>query len=419
MPPKAKAGVVAQLSGTTSNESPNLGGRPKKQKVAFEEAAKDIALGKVQTITSLLGKRNVRPADDLGGSSSSPASAAPLSTSAVTAAPALRPAVRPFANSDELGQAVHSMFGYPPDHPPDAEVPEEYVKECKATLGSNLDFVRRALCTNEDFFFGPQKELILKLANELAAAAAAPNEPNGVAAAPAIPAAITTASTTAAAQPSPQRTSPQRTSPRRARAAAAATAEGGATAGAAAASTSAAAASASSDADDPSDGDSVAPDDSGPADPGLKAVLQGQKKKRFKAPSVAKGHGWKPVWLDTYDWLRSHPNKTRQEWDDTPDEAPEYLYCICCVTHPNVGHKDVLFRKVPQSIRSDKCANHMWDSCPTRIRQGVVNSQHERAYQRWKATCLTGHAETASSTPRPDPENVEDKPLSNLVRYAF
>ena len=106
MPPKAKAGVVAQLSGTTSNESPNLGGRPKKQKVAFEEAAKDIALGKVQTITSLLGKRNVRPADDLGGSSSSPASAAPLSTSAVTAAPALRPAVRPFANSDELGQAV-------------------------------------------------------------------------------------------------------------------------------------------------------------------------------------------------------------------------------------------------------------------------------------------------------------------------
>ena len=178
--------------------------------MAFEEAAKDIALGKVQTITSLLGKRNVRPADDLGGSSSSPASAAPLSTSAVTAAPALRPAVRPFANSDELGQAVHSMFGYPPDHPPDAEVPEEYVKECKATLGSNLDFVRRALCTNEDFFFGPQKELILKLANELAASAAAPNEPNGVAAAPATPAATTTASTTAAAQPSPQRTSPRR-----------------------------------------------------------------------------------------------------------------------------------------------------------------------------------------------------------------
>jgi hypothetical protein len=115
------------------------------------------------------------------------------------------------------------MFGYPPDHPPDhhpdAEVPEEYVKECKATLGSNLDFVSRALCTNEDYFFGPQKELILKLANELAAAAAAPNEPNGVAAAPATPAATTTASTTAAAQPSPQRTSP-----RRAHAAAAATA---------------------------------------------------------------------------------------------------------------------------------------------------------------------------------------------------
>lgn len=41
------------------------------------------------------------------------------------------------------------------------------MKECKATLGSNLDFVRRALCTNEDYFFGPQKELILKLANEL------------------------------------------------------------------------------------------------------------------------------------------------------------------------------------------------------------------------------------------------------------
>ena len=42
MPPKAKAGVVAQLIGTTSIESPKLGGRPKKQKVAFEEAAKDI-----------------------------------------------------------------------------------------------------------------------------------------------------------------------------------------------------------------------------------------------------------------------------------------------------------------------------------------------------------------------------------------
>jgi hypothetical protein len=38
MPPKAKAGMVAQLIGTTSNESPKLGGRPKKQKVAFDEA---------------------------------------------------------------------------------------------------------------------------------------------------------------------------------------------------------------------------------------------------------------------------------------------------------------------------------------------------------------------------------------------
>ncbi len=75
------------------------------------------------------------------------------------------------------------------------------MKKCKATLGSNLDLVSRALCTNEDYFFGPQKELILKLANELAAAAAAPNEPNGVAAAPATSAATTTASTTAAAQP--------------------------------------------------------------------------------------------------------------------------------------------------------------------------------------------------------------------------
>ncbi len=32
-----------------------------------------LTLGKVQTITSLLGKRNVRPVDDLGGSSSLPA----------------------------------------------------------------------------------------------------------------------------------------------------------------------------------------------------------------------------------------------------------------------------------------------------------------------------------------------------------
>jgi len=77
MPPKAKAGALAQLSGTTSNTSPNLGGRPKKQKVVFDEVCKpnDIApkdLGK-QTITPLLGKRN-RPAEhDLGDSSSSPA----------------------------------------------------------------------------------------------------------------------------------------------------------------------------------------------------------------------------------------------------------------------------------------------------------------------------------------------------------
>jgi hypothetical protein len=45
MPPKAKAGALAQLSGTTSNTSPNLGGRPKKQKVVFDEVCKpnDIA----------------------------------------------------------------------------------------------------------------------------------------------------------------------------------------------------------------------------------------------------------------------------------------------------------------------------------------------------------------------------------------
>jgi hypothetical protein len=73
-PPKAKAGAVAQLSGTTSNTSPNLGGQRNKKWSSNDIAPNDIApkdLGK-QTITPLLGKRN-RPADDLGDSSSSPA----------------------------------------------------------------------------------------------------------------------------------------------------------------------------------------------------------------------------------------------------------------------------------------------------------------------------------------------------------
>ena len=83
----------------------------------------------------------------------------------------------------------------------------------------------------------------------------------------------------------------------------------------------------------------------------IKAAAKAAKKPRPKAPEGAKGHPWKPEWLTDYPWLCTEPSKTRNEWEDTPKEAPDYIYCCCCVAFPTLGHKDVVQKKKKEAMR--------------------------------------------------------------------
>ena len=38
--------------------------------------------------------------------------------------------------------------------------------------------------------------------------------------------------------------------------------------------------------------------------------------------------------------------------------ARSHLYCVCCFTYPDIGHKDVMAKKKPQAVRGDKVTYH-------------------------------------------------------------
>eukprot|EP00966_Prymnesium_polylepis_P112563 2604373-Prymnesium_polylepis.1 len=81
----------------------------------------------------------------------------------------------------------------------------------------------------------------------------------------------------------------------------------------------------SDDGDGGNDGDREAAQTGG----GIKAAAKKGKKEKKRCPVGAKGHVWKPDWLSQFPWLRTEPQKTQDEWEDTKDLAPDYIFCIC------------------------------------------------------------------------------------------
>jgi hypothetical protein len=145
---------------------------------------------------------------------------------------------------------------------------------------------------------------------------------------------------------------------------------------------------------------------------GIKAAAQAAKKDRTKGPAGAKGHVWKPQWLGEYPWLRTEPSRTQQEWEDRSKEAPQYVFCICCCEYPNIGHKDVMQKRKPEAMRSDKLSNHQ-------------EASHDRALKRWMAKygalkeCDVTSELQPVRTPQAEPSaEFVEPPLASLVRTA-
>jgi hypothetical protein len=67
---------------------------------------------------------------------------------------------------------------------------------------------------------------------------------------------------------------------------------------------------------------------------GIKAAAKAARKPIKKQPVGARGHAWQPRWLDEHNWLRTTPSRTRAEWEDLPDEAPDNIFCIYCTKFP-------------------------------------------------------------------------------------
>ena len=78
---------------------------------------------------------------------------------------------------------------------------------------------------------------------------------------------------------------------------------------------------------------------------GLRKAAAAHKKQRTKGPEGAKGHAWRPAWLETHSWLRTCPAMSKQEWEARPKEAPDYIFCVACAMYPLLGHNDVLAKK--------------------------------------------------------------------------
>jgi hypothetical protein len=123
-------------------------------------------------------------------------------------------------------------------------------------------------------------------------------------------------------------------------------------------------------------------------------------------PERVKGHRFNPKWLDTYPWLRTEPDRTSAEWAALPEEAPRFIFCTCCVAAaPRAGQKDVLTKKVPESVRSDKIKAHS------------KHVAHIRALEVWKRRQLPDDSPSMpASTPASEALAAADVSLAALVR---
>ena len=135
----------------------------------------------------------------------------------------------------------------------------------------------------------------------------------------------------------------------------------------------------------------------------------GAARQRFKRPEGAKGHTWSPDMLTDFPWLRTFPDMLESEWEQRPNEAPEYIFCVGCYNYPSVGRAGVLTRKTKHAIRRDKCKEH----------QGVVgrpDPSHARAMVRWNAAHPPEPEPSAMVPVPPAAAAATAAPLASLVR---
>ena len=144
---------------------------------------------------------------------------------------------------------------------------------------------------------------------------------------------------------------------------------------------------------------------------GRKAAVERSRKGKQKMvrPQRVKGHTFQPRWLTANEWLRTFPDRTAAEWDELPAEAPEYMYCVCCVAASRGGAHDVLTKKKGTSVRGDKIAPHS------------QNEAHKRAFAAWKAAqpkpSASGSSPAATAVAIADSSiPAADLPLAALVR---
>ena len=149
---------------------------------------------------------------------------------------------------------------------------------------------------------------------------------------------------------------------------------------------------------------------------GVKAAAKAKAKPREKGPQGATGHVWKPMWLEEYNWLRTEPDKTLAEWTETPKQGPAFVFCLCCHMFPGTGHKDVVQKKKPEAMRSDKLRAHA-DASHRRALAMYENkygpiAQVGSIAERGTPNPLSPAPATQPSTP------MTDAPLASLIRTA-
>ena len=111
-----------------------------------------------------------------------------------------------------------------------------------------------------------------------------------------------------------------------------------------------------------------------------------------------------PAWLQEHDWLEMSPRRSQAEWEERPDEDPDYVTCAACHAFPRTAHKDVIFKHPAgkKTLRIDK------------IRAHCDHIAHSRAVTQWRARMKEVPA--AADSPAPPPADRAGVALGNLVR---
>jgi len=365
--PNAKPSAAPGGEPPSTKGGAGLGQGRKKATPALGAGQKDlhgnVLPAKTQvSLATLIGARTPAPSQITPDTPADTPSPSPAPASAPAPPSSAAPA---FQSAQELGELWHSLIGYGDSETDEAEV--------EKVLKANSLVIRRVIATDESFFFGPAKELLLAVAKRLAAGPAGGASP---------------------------RRSPQRPS-----------AGGGSTAASSSSGTEGGSSSGSGTAEGSEDRGSKRKDFSDDAEigGGIKAAAASSKKVRKKGPEGARGHIWQPRWLSERKWLRTVPDKSQDEWETTPDEVPDSIFCVCCVTYTSIGHKDVLTRKVREAIRSDKLAPH-------------ENAAHNRAMARYEerfGPLDSDEQEKGGKALSPAPVQFVEPPLASLLRTVI